>query len=255
MNIVIIEDEKLTAGDLADTISAVDPAMRIAGIVHSVKEAISWFGRNEKPDLVFSDIQLGDGLSFEIFKNLTFSVPVIFCTAHDEYALSAFKANGIDYILKPFSQQTISDALKRYRELKNTFSRNMVQYETIAELFGKRKSVADSSVLVYNKDKILPVKINEIALFYIENEINHLVTFGQKTYSINKTMEELEKVTGTEFFRVNRKFLINRNAIKDAAHYFHRKLVVNLSVPFSSGEPITVSKLKAGSFLHWLAGN
>lgn len=255
MKIVIIEDEKLTADDLAETILKIEPDTRVSAILFSVKEAISYFKGNEKPDLIFSDIQLGDGLSFEIFKTVPVSTPVIFCTAYDEYALNAFRANGIDYILKPFTKKTIIEALARYKELKSNFSRSKPGYEIISGSFENRKNPQDASVLIYIKDKILPVKIVDIALFYIENEITHLVTFNQKIHSINKTLEELEKITGGNFYRANRTFLINRKAIRDASQYFHRKLVINLSIPFTAGEAITVSKVKVTGFLNWLSGN
>ncbi len=172
MKIAIIEDEKLTAEDLAETIFKVDANAQIVASLYSVKEAILYFSKNEKPDLIFSDIQLGDGLSFEIFKAVPVSTPVIFCTAYDEYALTAFKANGIDYILKPFTKKTIAEALNRYKELKDNFSRSIPGYEIISGLFENRKSQQDASVLVYIRDKILPIKINDIALFYIENKIS-----------------------------------------------------------------------------------
>ncbi len=180
MTIVIIEDEKLTADDLAETIVKADPKAQILASLSSVKEAIAWFRDNEKPDLIFSDIQLGDGLSFEIFKSISSTIPVIFCTAYDEYALNAFKVNGIDYILKPFTLATIVDALAKYNELKNNFSRKILQYEQILQLFEDKKKQKKGSVLVYYKDKILPVRTDDIALFYIENEITYLITFDQK---------------------------------------------------------------------------
>lgn len=252
MKIVIIEDEKLTAEDLAETIEKVEPQARITAVLHSVKEGIAYFSRNEQPDLIFSDIQLGDGLSFEIFETVPFSVPVIFCTAYDEYALNAFKANGIDYILKPFTKKTIADALARYEGLKSSFSNT--SYNAVSGMLRNRDS-QDASVLVYIKDKILPIKIIDIALFYIENEITHLVTFDQKTYTINKTLEELGSVTGTGFYRASRQYLVNRKAIRDASQHFHRKLLINLTIPFTPNEPITVSKVKATGFLSWLSGS
>lgn len=254
MKIAIIEDEELTAHDLAETIIKADPNVKIAVILYSVKEAIAYFNKNEKPDLVFSDIQLGDGLSFEIFRVVPISTPVIFCTAYDEYALTAFKANGIDYILKPFTKKTVEAALQRYKELKYNFLENNAAYESITELLQKKTPQQDTSVLVYFKDKILPINTSDIALFYIENEITHLVTFNQKIYSVSKTMEELEKLSGRNFYRVNRKALINRKAIKDATQSFHRKLLINLSIPFIPAEPITVSKLRVTDFLNWLSG-
>ena len=253
MKVVIIEDEKLTADDLAETILKIVPDAKIISVLHSVSTAISWFQKNEHPDLIFSDIQLGDGLSFEIFKKISTNVHVIFCTAYDEYALKAFDANGIDYILKPFDKSTIEAAFNKYNKLKNKFSENSSNLDNFIRLFENKKKHNQSSVLVYHKDKIVPVRLEDIALFYIENEITHLLTFAQKSYTINKTIEEIEKISSDDFFRVNRQFLVNRKAIKEASQYFARKLSLTLTIPFK--ETITVSKLKVHEFLDWLSTN
>jgi DNA-binding LytR/AlgR family response regulator len=253
MKIIIIEDEVLTAEDLADAISSAEPAAEIVAILSSVKEAIGYFKTSDKPDLIFSDIQLGDGLSFSIFQEVAISTPVIFCTAYDEYALRAFKANGIDYVLKPFSQKTIADAFDRYKSLKSNFSGAISAYESLSRLFEQR-FLHDAAVLVYFQEKIVPVKIADIAFFYIENDITQLVTFNRERHCVTKPLEELEKLAGNGFYRVNRKYLLNRKSIKDASQYFHRKLLVNLIIDTNSIEPITVSKVKAAHFLHWLSG-
>jgi DNA-binding LytR/AlgR family response regulator len=251
MTIVIIEDEQLTTKHLTETILKADPEAQIIATLSSVKEAIAWFKNNENPDLIFSDIQLGDGLSFEIFKSVSSSTPVIFCTAYDEYALNAFKVNSIDYILKPFTLKTIVNALSKYNELKKNFSRKIIQYESILQLFEDKQKQKKGSVLVYFKDKILPIKTSEIAIFYIQNEITYLITFDQKNYSINKTLEELERITGNDFYRANRQFLINRKAVREASQYFARKLSITLTIPFK--ETITVNKVKVIDFLNWLS--
>lgn len=253
MKIVIIEDEKLAADDLSETILKVDPDAEIISVLHSVSTAISWFLKNEHPDLVFSDIQLGDGLSFEIFRAVSSNVPVIFCTAYDEYALKAFDANGIDYILKPFDVPTIEAAFNKYNKLKNRFSENNFTLENVIRLFENKKKHGQSSVLVYHKDKILPVRIDDIALFYLENEITYLLTFDQKSYTINKPLDELEKIAGSDFYRANRQNLIHRKAIKEASQYFARSLSVTLILPFK--ETIKVNKVKVPDFLSWLSGS
>lgn len=253
MKIVIIEDEELTANDLAGTILKVDKTVQITAILHSVKESVSYFQENRDPNLIFCDIQLGDGLSFEIFRKCSITVPVIFCTAFDEYALKAFKTNGIDYILKPFSKLTIKDALQRYKTLENNFLKTDTSFSKILELFENRNSIKQNTILVYHRENIIPVKVEDIAIFYIENEVTHLITFTRKHHTISKTIEELEPIAGDNFFRANRQFLINRNAIKDASHYFSRKLNVTLTIPFS--EKILISKEKVTLFLDWLSGN
>jgi two-component system, LytTR family, response regulator LytT len=218
----------------------------------SVKEAIAYLKENVKPDLIFSDIQLGDGLSFEIFKAVNISVPVIFCTAYDEYALNAFKTNSIDYILKPFTTKTIEAALNKYHNLKQSLAGNPVSYEAVLKALMKEASPQTTHILIHYKEKILPVSLEDIAVFYIENEVTRLMTFDKKSYSADKNLEDLEQIAGNAFFRVNRQCMVNRRAVVDASRYFSRKLSVNLNVPFK--ETITVSKEKTPLFLNWLEG-
>lgn len=250
MKVVIIEDEELTAEDLAESLQKANPALQIEAILKSVKEGIAYFKYQEPPDLIISDIQLGDGLSFEIFKSFSGIIPVIFCTAYDAYALDAFKANGIDYIIKPYTQKNINEALHKYSELKkDTAAQN--PYDKILKLFEQRKNAAVASILIHYKDKILPLRIAEIALFYIENEITYLITFDQKKYVVNHALGEIEKMTGRDFYRASRQYLVNRKAIKDVSHHFSRKLTINLMFPFH--ETLTVGKVKVSEFLEWLA--
>lgn len=251
MNIVIIEDEKITADELAGTITTLEPDANIVAILSSVKTALAYFQIGAVPDLIFSDVQLGDGLSFEIFKACKISAPVIFCTAYDEYALNAFKTNSIDYILKPSTSQTVADALAKYRSLRQTFSDDGHQYKAVLDALINRDAPKPTSILVYQKDKILPIRLDKIALFYIADEVTHLLTFDAKTFIVNKNLEELEQLCGTDFFRVNRQYLLSRKTVIDASRYFLRKLSVNISVPYNK-EKILVSKEKIPQFLAWL---
>lgn len=252
MNIVIIEDEKHTAADLAATILDIEPQAKIIEILGSVKDSLIFFQKhNDHIDLIFSDIQLGDGLSFEIFSKVNITAPIIFCTAYDEYALNAFSVNGIHYLLKPFSSKAVGEAIQKYHTLFKGNSNSPTDYSTLISLLEQRKPEV-LSVLVYQKDRIMPVPLNKIALFYIDSEITYLITFDNKTFQVNKTLDEAELMTGNNFFRANRQFLINRDAISDASAYFSRKLIVNLRVKCDS--QIIISKEKATRFLNWLAG-
>lgn len=251
MHIVIIEDEALMAEDLKETILLVDNELIIAATLKSVVEGIDYFQRSPLPDLIFSDIQLGDGLSFDIFFRTKITVPVIFCTAYDEYALNAFKANGIDYILKPFSIESIAQAIGKFKNLKNTPSiKSNPDYEALIQRLTSPKEQLPSAIIVHRKDKVIPIKIDNIALFYTKNEMMHLHTFEGKTYYPNKSLDEMKKITGERFFRVNRQFLINKKAIIDASSYLSRKMTIHLSIPFS--EPILMSKEKTSKFMIWL---
>jgi two-component system response regulator LytT len=252
MNVVIIEDEQIVADDLELNIAQLleEPVSIVQ--LHSVREATSYFKGNPSTDLIFSDIQLGDGLSFEIFIAAPISAPVVFCTAYNEYALDAFKANGIDYILKPFTTQTLHHAIQRYGQLRKVFSGDQTsQYNTLMQLLSGRETQRSSSILVYHQDKIIPIMLDDIAMFYLDNEVTRLFTFSGKTFYPNKNLDELEKLSGSSFFRANRQFLVCRKAIVDVSSFFSRKLSLNLKVPFS--EKVIVSKGKAAQFLSWLA--
>jgi two-component system response regulator LytT len=252
MRIVIIEDERITADDLVLTLKRVDPNLEVAAILRSVAEGISWFESNLAPELIFSDIQLGDGLSFEILNNL--QVPVIFCTAFDEYALNAFKANGIDYLLKPFTVASVSAALSKYKNLTAPKADDITkQYEAIRHILKEAKPAKVASILIRHRDTIFPLKIEDIAFFRVDNTLVRALTFEETTYYPAKTLEELESMVGEGFYRVNRQYLINRKAIINASSLFSRKLSISLNVPVD--EPITISKEKSTAFFAWLSGS
>lgn len=246
MNIVIIEDEPLTARDLEACIRAAEPGVKVVAVLGSVAAAVEYFRTAVLPDLIFSDIQLGDGLSFSIFSGLEAVVPVIFCTAYDAYALDAFRAAGIDYILKPFSAASIAGALAKYKGLRG--GSVMPAMAELAALFGQGKR----NVLVYHKEKIVPVNVGDIAFFLLKDDGLTLMTFAKQHYTVNKTLEEIEKIAGAGFYRVNRQCLVNREAIRDVSQDLGRRLQINLLVPCE--EKVTVGRARVSDFLVWLAG-
>lgn len=251
MKIVIIEDEKPTAKDLRRTILAAEPGATISALLHSVEEAIDYFKNNADTDLIFSDIQLGDGLSFEIFKRMDNQVPVIFCTAYNTYFSEAFEATGIDYILKPFSKAAIEKALEKYDTLEKWFTRNKDSYKEQLSLLETKITPKKNAVIIRQRDKIIPLEAATIALFFVDNGYTFAYTFSQEKFIVNENLEELENSFAPSFFRANRQYLVNRKAIKDATHFFNRKIIVNLSVPFK--EQILVGKLKTSLFVEWLS--
>jgi DNA-binding LytR/AlgR family response regulator len=251
MRIVIIEDEIITAEDLAQTIRACHPSAEITKILGTVKESVAWLSAQPEPDLIFSDIQLGDGLSFEIFSAAPVPAPVIFCTAYDEYALNAFQANGIDYILKPFTTESVAAAIKKYLSLSEKMAGNALRYKLMEDLFRPGRAAGTSSILVYQKDQIVPIAVDQIAFFYLKRGVVFLTTFHKEQYPVNKSLDELGEEVGPSFFRTNRQFLVNRKAVLRASSYLSRKLSVSLSVP--TEESVTVSKEKMTEFLDWLS--
>lgn len=251
MKIVIIEDEKLTAKDLKRTILAAEPDVEIAALLHSVEEAIEYFKSHKDTDLIFSDIKLGDGLSFEVFKKMETPVPIIFCTAYNNYFSEAFEATGIDYILKPFNKTAIVKSLFKYKTLEERFTRNSENYKKQLSLLETRITPKKNAVIIRQGEKIIPLEAANIAIFFVDNGYTFAYTFGQKKFIVNENLEDLEDYFSPSFFRANRQYLVNRKAIKDATHFFNRKIVVNLSVPFS--EQILVGKLKTSLFVEWLS--
>ncbi len=249
MRILIIEDEKLTANDLAFSIKEVRPNFTVIKILTSVKSAINYLKKKPAIDLIFSDIQLTDGLSFEIFKAIEIEAPIIFCTAYDEYALNAFDVNGIAYLLKPFTTEAIKIAIEKFENLTQQKDNKLTKLLQYMEQSNNPK--ASPTILVYQGEKIIPVPFNDIALIYLENGIVKLHTFDNQVFVVSETLEELAKINHSDFFRANRQYLVHQKAIKNAAKYFNRRLVLHLDIPFD--EKIIISKEKAPAFLDWLA--
>ncbi len=251
MKVVIIEDERLTAEDLAEMLMQLPEKIEVSKMLSSVSDAVQYFRENEQPDLIFCDIHLGDGHSFEIFKSVRIETPVIFCTAFDEFALEAFRNNGIDYILKPFSKKSIKIAIDKYNTLRSKMSFSSDSYsdffKTVSRSAGHKKN---SSLLVNWKDKIIPVKVTDIALFNIEYKMTQLITFGNQKYYINHTLDELEDICGSNFYRANRQYLVNKESVQEALQFYARKLVLKLKV--EGKHEIIISKNKVPEFLGWL---
>jgi len=252
MNILIIEDEKPTARDLRKTILETEPVASVIGIITSMEEGKNYLLKHHDIDLIFSDIQLGDGLSFEIFESLKTMIPVIFCTAYNEYALQAFKSFGIDYILKPFTKETVAAALQKFSKLSAPQYKSIPDYsELFQQLKRQFQPVSKPSIILHRGDKIIPLESEKIALFFIENDIVYAFTFDHKKIATHYKLDALEQKFLLQFFRANRQCLINRKAVKQGSQHFHRKLQVHLSIPFS--ETILVGKEKVTSFLDWLS--
>lgn len=249
LNIVIIEDEKITSDDLAEMLKTIDGNINIIKTIGSVKEGQAYFRSNHSAHLIFSDIQLCDGYSFEIFTAIYTTTPVIYCTAYNQHALEAFDNNGIAYVLKPYSIKLIAEALDKYKKLQQSFSNPLNHADLLASI-SQNSNTRPQSLLVNSRNKIIPVKISAIALFYVEQKNTFLITFQNQKFSLNYTLDELETICGSDFFRANRQYLINRESITEVIHYGFRKLFVSLvpEVP----EEIIINKVKAPSFLNWL---
>jgi DNA-binding LytR/AlgR family response regulator len=247
MNILIIEDENKTAQLLKEMIEEHADYL-VVNTCQSISGAVTYLKKNqEKLDLLFMDIQLSDGESFEIFNHIEVTKPVIFCTAFDEFMLKAFKNKGIDYILKPFKQGDVDTALEKVNFIKHNFTKNIAPKLDIIS----KSLTYQTSFIVQQKEKMIPLSVGDIAFIFIEFEIVYALTFDNKKSAIFKTLDEIENLLNpTKFFRINRQMVVNRTAIKNIVPYFNRKLIVNLSV--SNKEKAIVSRLKVSPFKVWL---
>ena len=251
MNIAIIEDELITANDLKECIQSVRPNYRIVKLLASVSEALDYFKESPHVDLLFSDIQLGDGLSFDIFSQSDITAPVIFCTAYVDYALQAFNANGIAYLLKPFDKLTVLAALEKYERLLLPATNKLQPlFESL-----KRPAIESNarSLLVYEKDRIIPIPLEKIAILILQAGVVKLYTQEASMYRINQSLDDFEKHSNSSFFRVNRQCIVHRSTVKEVLQYENRKLLLQLTIPVK--EEILVSKEKVPFFLSWLSQN
>lgn len=250
MNILIIEDEKLTARLLREIIES-DSERLVVNVLDSVAAAVPYLIKNQmKIDLIFMDIELADGPSFEIFKQVKVQIPVVFCTAYDSYMLQAFKNIGIDYILKPFSDEDVEAAFKKFKELSGHYANAKIDPSLINKTLDPN-SYKQSTFLVRYREKMIAININDIAFLYIDNNNVSLFNFSGEKYLISKTLEQFMYAdSSNNFFRINRKMILNRKSIKVIEPYFMRKVVVHLTV--NAPEKAIVSRLKVTPFLKWI---
>jgi two-component system, LytTR family, response regulator LytT len=251
MKILIIEDEPHNAETLSEIITHIRPESLILEILESIEQAVTYLANpTNKPDLIFADIQLADGLSFEIFSKINIKSPIIFCTAYDQYTLQAFKTNGIEYILKPVKEEDVEAAFIKYNTLKESIKSEHEIVTLLKQAFNQ-KDRYKTSILVHYKESFIPISVNNIAFFLVENEILFIQTFENQRYPVFKTMTEIETyVDPSLFYRINRQVLLNRNAIKEVQPFFNRKVIIKTDVRIK--EQLIVSRLKVTEFMNWL---
>ncbi len=250
MHVIIIEDEKPAARRLSRLLAELDVAVSV--MLHSVEESIAWFQSNEHPDLIFLDIQLSDGLSFEIFEAIPVKSAIIFTTAYDEYALQAFKLNSIDYLLKPIDDDELGVAVRKYRALKPQAQPLALDFEDIKKLLVnpiEREFKRRFTARVGQHLKI--INADEVECFYSENKGTYAATTDGRNYLLDTTLELLEnELEPKVFFRVSRKFYVNVHHIKDIISYTNSRLQIKLK-SFKEQE-IIVSRERVKDFKLWL---
>jgi len=256
MKTVIIEDEKAAVRNLTSLLNEVKPEAEIIAILDSINSTIEWFGIHPMPELVFMDIHLADGSAFEIFDHISITCPIIFTTAYDEYALRAFKVNSIDYLLKPIGKEDIEHAFEKLDNLQDAIPENGSKRENKEEellhlihSLKKQENYKTHFLIPMKGDKLLPVSIDMIQLFYIKDcQVKAVLTDGME-YNFSLTLDELvDCLNPSLFFRVNRQFLISREAIKDIDLW----LSINLRHSRMT-EKILVSKARVAEFKEWFS--
>ena len=250
MNIIIIEDEKPAARLLQRKVEKL--GLEVHTLLHSVEESVEWFQNNNHPDLIFLDIQLSDGLSFEIFEQIDIKSAVIFTTAYDEYALRAFKLNSIDYLLKPIDDVDLEIAINKFKNQvqKNTVSN--LDFDMIKKMIlGNETKEYKSRFSVKIGQQLKVISIDEVECFYSENKGTYLHTFENRNYLLDTTLEQIEvELNPKDFYRVSRKFIIPLKAIKEIQVYSNSRLKVILSS--YKDEEVVVSREKVSDFKTWI---
>jgi two-component system response regulator LytT len=251
MNILIIEDEPHTAQILSEIIVQVRPDSIILDTLESIEQSVKFLSNDKNlPDLIFSDIQLADGLSFEIFSKVQLKCPIIFCTAFDQYTLQAFKTNGIEYVLKPVKEEDVELAFTKYETLKESLKPDTEIVNLLKNTFQKKENYK-SSILVHVKESFIPIEVSKIAFFIVDTEILYIHTFDNKRYPVFKAMSEIEaSLDPTIFFRINRQVLLNKKVIKEVQPYFNRKVIIKTDL--KTEEQLIVSRLKVTEFMNWI---
>lgn len=251
MNVVIVEDEALAAKRLKKLLEEYDRSIHIIASLDSVSSAVAWFQSHSKPDLAFLDIQLSDGLSFEIFKHVMLESPIIFTTAYDAYALQAFKVNSIDYLLKPIDTDDLKQSIEKLKMLKAHFQPIGIDVESLMKSLIEKKPSYRSRFLVTFRDELMVVSTSEVAYFFSEHKLTTLVRNDSKKFIIEATLEELQReLDPSTFFRANRQFIVSLKSITGIHKFFGGKLKLDLSPPIL--EEVTVSRETASDFKAWL---
>jgi DNA-binding LytR/AlgR family response regulator len=257
MKILIIEDEPLVAKNLENLVKVLEPTSTIVATIGSVKETLTWLKIHPAPDLILSDIQLSDGVSFDIFQETDASCPIIFTTAYDEYAIRAFKLNSIDYLLKPIDKNELKCAFEKFKRNSNLSKSDVYQgqLESLLSDLQSRVSVQKykTRFTAHYQRSIVAVPENKVACFY-RDEVIWLQTFSeadtQRLITDYNSLDEVEELLNPErFFRANRQFIINKAAIESYRAHFTGKIEIKLLV--ATKEEIIISKEKAHQFRGW----
>jgi len=249
MQVLIIEDERPAAQKLTRLLQEIDPGIAIVAVLSSVEESTNWLTVNPSPELIFMDIQLEDGISFEIFENVEIKTPVIFTTAYDEYTLKAFKVNSVDYILKPISRNDLNAAFDKF----NTYHRQKADYTRIESIISQLQPKIKERFLIRIGEHYRSVPISSVNCFFILERSTFILTDQGKNYPLDYSLDKIEQmVDPKQFFRVNRNYIVNFNAIRDILVYSSNRLKLKLDNRTDKDDDILVSRERVGEFKEWM---
>lgn len=250
MKILIIEDEIRAVSQLQSMLKACDFTFELLEIIDTVEGAVEWFQQNETPDLVFMDIQLADGLSFEIFQKTTVKAPIIFTTAFDQYAIQAFKVNSVDYLLKPIQKDDLSGALDKFLQSNSS---STIDPTTLMQLLGDLQVPTErDGILVKSGNGFVQLKISDLLYCYSEDSVTFGVTLS-KRFIIEETIDELfATLNHSKFFKINRGQIVNKISILKIEPYFNHRVILSVTNP--RDQEFIVSRPKTSEFKHWMNG-
>ena len=250
MRVIIVEDEQSATKNMIAMLNEIDPNISVIACIQSISEAKKWIKNNPSPELAFFDIQLADGLSFEIFDKGLVGFPIIFTTAFNQYALRAFKVNSIDYLLKPIKKQELIFAIDKHKKINpNVAIKNEKLNSVVTDL--KLRKTFKETILIKKFNGLRPIKISEFSYFVKQNGILYGVTNSEEKFILDETLDSLEEqLPPSDFFRANRQFIVSRISIKEVKHYFNRRLTLKLHQSLKT--PIIISKARVSLFTNWL---
>jgi DNA-binding LytR/AlgR family response regulator len=251
MKVVIAEDEHLAAAKLEKMIRKHDPSIEVLAILDSVQASIDWLKSHESPDLIFLDIQLTDGTCFDIIKSVSLDCPVIFTTAYDQYALEAFNLQSIDYLIKPISQEKLDKAMAKLKKMQDGFSEKTVDFDKLLNAVEGANKTFKSRFLVKSGSAMKSVAVEEIAYFFSSDKLVFMMTKSRHRFVINETLDELElSLNPSDFFRINRQFIVHIDTILKVHPHFNGRLKIDLNP--APEEDIYISNRRATAFKEWM---
>lgn len=254
MKVLIIEDETAASENLIAMLLEIDPGIEVLKVLESVQQTVRWLNSNPAPDLIFMDIHLSDGSAFTLFQEMEITVPIVFTTAFDQYALDAFTVNSIDYLLKPIKTSELERALEKFKRWTKS---DVIEYlERMMKMRPADSVKTDyiTSLLVPVKDKLTPVSLDDVACIYSTDRKTQIHLKSGKMMLYNRSLDSLiNSLDPAKFFRANKQYIVARDCVKDIVVWFDSRLLVNM--PIELPEPLFVSKNKAAEFKNWITTN